>query len=64
MPIEEEDPNSSILVSKTKEQKEQERQEKLRQEVCCDHYIGLLGMTVVSLQLSRIQNGILRRKRG
>jgi ATP-dependent RNA helicase DHX37/DHR1 len=32
--IEEDDPNASILIPKTKEQKDQERREKLRQEVC------------------------------
>jgi ATP-dependent RNA helicase DHX37/DHR1 len=32
--MEEADPNASIFVPKTKEQKEQERKEKLRQEVC------------------------------
>jgi len=37
-PVGEDDPNKSILVPKTKEQKEQERKEKLRQEVCVrDH---------------------------
>lgn len=37
--IEVNDPNASILVPKTKEQKEQEHKEKLRQEVCASSTI-------------------------
>jgi ATP-dependent RNA helicase DHX37/DHR1 len=37
------DPNASILVLKTKDQKDQERKEKLRQEVCVKTIVfGLL----------------------
>ena len=35
--VEGDDPNASIIVPKTKDQKEWERKEKLRQEVCVQH---------------------------
>ena len=37
VPVEGDDPNASIIVQKTKDQKERERKEKLRQEVCVQY---------------------------